>query len=142
MPARARYCACVSQENVDNVRRGFEAMNRGDIEGTLEMMDPSIEWHPTEDFVEAGPFRGHAGVRQLLGFLLNAFDSYAIEPQEFIEAGDKVIVPVHQSGRGKGSGAKVDVRYIVVFTLRDGKGVRVDSYYDREEALKSAGLSE
>lgn len=76
-----------------------------------------------------------------MDLVLNAFDDYSLEPEEFIDAGDKVLAPVHQTGRGKDSGIPVDVRYILVFTLRAGKGIRVDSYYDRRRALEAAGVA-
>ena len=132
----------MSRDNVEVVRRGFEAINRGDPEGVVREMHPDIEWYPTDDFAEAGPFRGHAGVRQLMELMLGTFDSFSIEPDELIDGGGKVIAPIHQTGRGKSSGIEIDVRYVLVFTMRSGKAIRVDSYYDRDQALAAAGLSD
>lgn len=131
----------MSRENVETVRRGFVALNDGDIVRVLAEMDPSIEWYPTSDFVDIGPFCGHDGIRGLMNLVLGAFEEYSLEPEELIDAGDAVVVPVHQTGRGKESGIAVDVRYILVFTLRAGQAVRVESFYDREEALAAAGAS-
>jgi ketosteroid isomerase-like protein len=122
------------------VRRGFAAMNSGDTEAVLAKMAPEIEWYPTADFVEIGPFRGHAGIRELMNLVLTSFDAYELHPEELIDAGHKVIAPVRQTGQGKGSGIPVDVRYILIFTLHEGRSVRVESYYDRQQALKAAGL--
>jgi ketosteroid isomerase-like protein len=132
----------VSQENVEIVQRGFAAMKRGDTEAVLAEMAPAIEWYPTADFVDIGPFRGYNGIRELMNLLLSTFDAYTLEPEDLIDAGDKVVVPVRQTGRGKGSELAVDARYILVFTLREGKSVRVESYYDEREALKAVGLEE
>ena len=133
----------MSQENVEVVRRGFVALNDGDVDGVLAGMDSSIEWFPTSDFVDIGPFRGHDGVRDLMNLVFAAFDEYSLEPEELIDAGDAVVAPVHQTGRGKGSGLETNVRYILVFKLNDeAKAVRVESYYDRRDALDAAGLKE
>ena len=132
----------MSQQNVESVRRGFAAINRGDTDAVLADMDDGIEWYPTDDFADIGPFRGHGGIRELMNLVLNAVDDYSLEPEELIDAGEKVVAPVHQTARGKGSGVPVDVRYILVFTLREGKAVHVDSYYDRRRALQAAGLTE
>jgi ketosteroid isomerase-like protein len=128
----------MSGSNVEVLARGFEAVNRRDVEGLLDGIDPAIEWYPTPDFIDFGPFRGHAGVRRLLTTMLDAFDSFTLEPEELIDCGERIVAPVHQIGQGKGSHAAVEVRYIMVFTMRDGKAVRVDSFYDRDEALAFA----
>jgi len=114
-------------------------MTRHDVDALLSEMDPSIEWHPTEDFAEVGPFVGTEGIRRMVGFMLDSFDEFSIEAEELIDFDGRVVAPVHQTGRGKGSGAPVEVRYVLVFTFRDGKSVRVDSYYDRDDAVRAAG---
>ena len=70
------------------------------------------------------------------------WDDYELEAEEFIDAGDRVVVTVHIKGRGKGSGVEIDARSHQVHTLRDGKLVRMDEYLDRDEALEAAGLPE
>jgi ketosteroid isomerase-like protein len=130
----------MSEADLEVVRRGFAAMDRGDVEAVLAGMDPDIEWYPTLDFVDIGPFRGHAGIRRLMDLILAAFDSYSLQPEELIDAGEHVVAPVRQTGRGKGSGIDVDVRYILVFTMRGGRALRVESFYDRKQALAAAGL--
>ena len=132
----------MSQQNVEIVRRGFVALNRGDADAVVADMAPDIEWYPTSDFVDIGPFRGHDGVRALMSLVFGVFDGYRLQPEELIDAGDAVIAPVHQTGRGKESGLEADVRYILVFKLSEGKAVRVESYYERHEAFKAAGLQE
>jgi len=132
----------VSLENVEVVRRGFVALNAGDVDGVLAGMHPGVEWYPTSDFVDIGPFRGHEGVRDLMSLVFATFDDYRLEPEELIDAGRAVIAPVHQTGRGKESGLEADVRYILVFKLEEGEAVRVESYYERSEAFEAAGLAE
>jgi uncharacterized protein len=132
----------VSKENVGRVREGFAAVNRGDVEALVRDMDPDIEWYPTPDFLAAGPFRGHEGIRSLMRLMIDSFESFVIEGEQFIDAGDAVVVPLFQRGMGATSGAAVEVRYVLVFRFREGKVFRVDSYYDKGEALATARLSE
>ena len=70
------------------------------------------------------------------------WDDYQLEAEEFIDAGDRVVVTIHFKGRGKGSGIEVDARSHQVHSLRHGKLVRMDEYLDRTEALEAAGLPE
>ena len=62
--------------------------------------------------------------------------------EEFIDAGDRVLVTEHHRGRGRGSGIEVDTRLYSVYTVCDGKVVRMDQFTDRPEALEAAGLRE
>ena len=72
------------------------------------------------------------------------FDDYQMAPEEFIDAGgDQVLVFSREGGRGKGSGAAVQTHPTAhLWTLRDGKAIRMQSYWDRADALKAVGLQE
>jgi ketosteroid isomerase-like protein len=65
-----------------------------------------------------------------------------VTAEEFIGAGERVLVTAHHRGRGLGSGIEVDARFYLLYTLRDGKVVRQDEYAERAEALEAAGLRE
>jgi uncharacterized protein len=123
--------------------RGYEAFNRGDIPGALADIDPEIEWHT---YIVPGPgggtYRGHEGVRELWNDARNVFGEFRNEPERLIGAGDKVVAFVRVCGRGRESGVEVKAKIAHVHTLRDGKVVRVESFEDREEALRAVGLTE
>jgi ketosteroid isomerase-like protein len=72
----------------------------------------------------------------------SAFRDLKVTFEEFIDAGDQVVVVAHHQGRGRESGVEVDARYFEVYTLRNGKVLRIDEYEHREQALKAAGMSE
>jgi ketosteroid isomerase-like protein len=129
----------VSADHTESVLRALEAFNRRDIEGMLAATDAAIEFYPSEDFLDAGPFRGGDGMRALFGLLGEAFDGLTMEAEDVVATHDKVAVLIHQSGRGKSSGALVDNRYTLVFAFREGKVVRIDAYRDHAEALAAAG---
>jgi ketosteroid isomerase-like protein len=88
-------------------------------------------------------YRGHEG---FLKWDRDAFsevwESIAVEPLEFIDAGDHVVVLTRLFGRGVGSGVNVDMATYNVLTFRDGKVARRRLYADRADALEAAGLEE
>lgn len=65
-------------------------------------------------------------------------------PEEFIDAGaDQVLVFSREGGRGRGSGAEVESHPTAhLWTIRDGRAVRMQSYWERADALEAAGLQE
>jgi ketosteroid isomerase-like protein len=129
------------ERNVEVVRRGYEAFGRGDLGAAMELFHPDVEWHDPER-PGGGTYRGHEGVLRNLAEWLEGWEEFRLEPEEFLEAGDQVVVLVRQSGRGKGSGVEIEGRLAQVFGLREGKVVWARTYTSREEALKAAGLGE
>ena len=133
----------MSRENVEIVRRGYEAFARGGVD--FELLDPEIEWHGPPEFSElAGPYHGHDGVRRYMEALNEVFEDYRMVPEDFIDAGpDQVLVFSREGGSGKGSGAAVQTHPTGhLWTLRDGKAVHMRSYWERAEALEAVGLRE
>jgi ketosteroid isomerase-like protein len=86
-----------------------------------------------------GTVRGPDGFIRASQNVLEAFEDYTVTSEEFIDAGDFVIVAVRISGRGRGSGAPLDVRLAHAWQLRDGKVVRGEVYRTTEEALAASG---
>jgi ketosteroid isomerase-like protein len=72
----------------------------------------------------------------------SSWEEIEMNPEEFIEAGDHVVVAVHYSGRGRGSGIEFDALTYDVYTLRDGLCVRKLEFNERSDALEAAGLLE
>jgi uncharacterized protein len=132
----------VSQENVQVVRRGYAAYERDGLAGLLRHLHPEVEWTTTGAFMEAGTYRGHEGVRRYLGSMLDEFEDPRNEPEEVIDAGDQVVVSARLTGRGKRSGAPVELTLTSVTAVRDGMIVRIRNYPTRPEALEAVGLSE
>jgi uncharacterized protein len=133
----------MSRENVEIVRRGYEAFASGRI--AFEFLDGEIEWFGPREFPDlAEPRYGHDGVRQYMAKLSEVFDDYRMVAEEFIDVGeDQVLVFAREGGRGKGSGAKVQTNPTAhLYTLRDGKAVRMQSYWERSDALEAVGLRE
>ncbi len=128
----------MSEENVEIVRKSVEAYARGDLDTALTYADPDIVWNPVEEPAS----KGHDAIRANLERWETDFEDFEATPEEYIDAGDQVLVAVHWSGRGRGSGVQVDIRTYQVVTLCDGKTIRMDEFTERAEALEAAGLSE
>jgi ketosteroid isomerase-like protein len=132
----------MSQENVEIVRRGFEAFNRGGLDAVLGFYDPEVEWVTTDGYVEAGTYRGHEGVLRYLGSLAAEFEDVRLEPEELIEVGEQVVAPIRATATGKRSGVPVEFTITFVYWLRDGLAVRVENYAAKAEALEALARRE
>jgi uncharacterized protein len=131
----------MSQENVEIVRRIYEASNQGDL-ALPELTDPDFEWIPDQLFtLTEGPIRGRENVQ---GYFedLNESIHFQVELEELLDRADQVLAFVRIRGRGDASGAELDVQTAHLWTLLDGKAVRGKVYADRGRALEAAGLSE
>ena len=126
-------------DNVEIVRRGYRAFEEAGVEGILEFLDPEIEWHMSAVFTPTPRvFRGHDGVREVFRFFRELIDDLGADPHEFIDAGDRVIVPVRMHGRLRESGEPVAYELVQVWLGRDGKAIRLVTYPDREAAIAEA----
>jgi ketosteroid isomerase-like protein len=132
----------MSQENVEVVRRSFEAFQRGDYEAAMDALDPRIEYDLTH-FPDGQVYLGHDGVREAFRIWLGTWNDYRQELDELIDLGnDDVLAVVREFGRGKASGIEVERPTAGVWTLRDGKAIRIRFYPGKAEALEAAGLRE
>jgi ketosteroid isomerase-like protein len=130
----------VSEENVDKVRNFIAAYNRRDFDAALADFDPQIEWVlPARQSSDSG--RGPGAVIRFFNAIDETMDELWLEPQEHIDAGDRVATRLRHHGRGKGSGAEIDEElYHQVATFRDGRIVRMEYFADWAEALEAASL--
>ena len=130
----------MSEENVELVLRGYEAWNRRDLEGTLELMDPAIEWRFSDEEMTlpggAPVYHGHEGVRQFWAELMEPLPELHIEVERTLEKDDYVVVFIRFQAPG------IDQPSVHVFKARDGKAVEFTAYNDPDLALEAAGLSE
>jgi len=125
----------MSEQNVELVRKIYAAWLQGG--SARDFIDPDVEYVNPPDAVEPGTRRGRSAFRKIT----EAFEDVKIEPLEYADAGDDVVVIVRLTGRGRGSGVGIDWRQGYIWTIRDGKAVRFRWFNTPEEALKAAGLS-
>jgi ketosteroid isomerase-like protein len=131
----------MSQENVDVVRRAYEAWNGGDMVAFRELLAPDVIARTPEGWPEPGPFVGREAFLRWCEQLRETWDADALEPiSDFIEAGERVAV--RQIWHGAGYGPEANLEMTWVGTVRKGKIVFVEFFWDHEEALEAVGLSE
>ena len=135
----------MSQENVENFKRGAEASNRRDIETQLELLDPAVEWSPAFPVLlggEAKVYRGHDGVREMFRDFYEVLDEIHVEYSEIRDLGDQIVGIGRLRIRGRASGIPTESPFAVISDIRNGKAIRVRSYLDPDEALQAAGPPE
>src|SRR5829696_2819176 len=132
----------MSQENVELVRRGFDAFARRDIDAILAGLDPDIDVRPAPELPGADSYHGHAGFVAFMERFLESWEEYRLTPERFIDAGDQVVVLYQAVGRGRGSGIDLETRFGHVWTVREGRAVRWEVFRTHGEALEAVGLPE
>jgi ketosteroid isomerase-like protein len=131
----------MSQENVEIVWRGYEHYNRTG-EPDYSVLDPEVVYDVSRRTFDPIVYHGHEGVREFLALIREQWATMRLEPQDFVDAGDKVVVSVRLVGVGKESGVETTANAAHVWTFRDGRIVRQTTFQTMPEALEAAGLSE
>jgi len=133
----------MSQENVELVRHMCEAFLAGDLAAALDVLHADVTWHGTIGGIEEGrTAQGHDEVIEEFVESLRDWERHSLEAEDYLDAGDRVVVLWHEVGRGKRSGVEVETRTAVVYTVRGNQVVEVQGYMDRRQALKAVGRSE
>src|SRR3954449_3365594 len=135
----------MSGENVELVREAFESFLGGDPEKATQLIDPEVEFHGTVGGLEEG--RVAYGLPHAVHTFwgeedLEAWDERRLVAEEFIDAGDDVVVLLHEYRRGRRSGIELETDTAVVCAVSRGRVVRIQGYMDRQQALEAAGLRE
>lgn len=140
----------MSREAVEATRGLWESISRGGSVDALDgatmdvLMDsfhPDIEFREDPRFPEAGVYRGRDPVRGYLTQFAQQFDEFRFELEELLDAGDdRALALLNLRGRGKDSGAMFEARAGWIYTIQDGRTVRIDAYLDRREAMEAVGL--
>src|SRR3954454_4824634 len=120
----------MSQENVEIVRGVMELLSRAGMSeaaatALLDRFAPNVHIDMTRRVINPDTYEGHAGLRRLGSEVAEVWEEFRIEPERFIDAGDRVIVIETRRGRGKGSGIEVEQRSGVIWTIREGKITRL-----------------
>jgi ketosteroid isomerase-like protein len=128
----------VFEEDVERLRGAYQAFNEGGgIDAILERLAPEFQIRDRQSSPDRQTRYGKEGVKELFDSYMEAFDALQLEPEEFIAAGDQIIVPLQQRIRGKGSGAVVVGQIVHVWTMREGAAFRLRIFGDKEGALEA-----
>jgi ketosteroid isomerase-like protein len=132
----------MSSENVEIVRRAYEAWNGDDPEAATPLLHPDIEWHLPENFPDAGTWRGREEVVEGLRSTSASWDQLRADVQELIDAGERVVALVRYHGRAAITGIDMAGVHLdaSVWTVVDGQAVEVRMYNGTTDALKAVGL--
>jgi ketosteroid isomerase-like protein len=136
----------MSQENVEVVRRIYEAVARRDEVSPFEVYAEDIVWDAsrarTAGLLNRPVYEGHEGVRHFWREMLSVFGEVDLEIEDLIDAGDQVLAVIREREVGRASGVPVENTHLALWTLADGKVTRMRIFDDREQALEAAGLRE
>jgi ketosteroid isomerase-like protein len=129
------------------VRRLYHNINQayrtGDLAQLIEKVcHPDVVLKPSGMFPESAEYSGYDGIAQFTRNQTEALEEMWVEPAEFVDAGDRVVVPLRFGGRARHSGIETAFAVVHVWTIREGRASRLDMYESRAEALKAVGLQE
>jgi ketosteroid isomerase-like protein len=126
----------VTEANVDTLRRGYEALNRGDLTDVMDLIDENLVWDGGDLSPDGqSPTPGRASFEAFVRSWIDAFDDFRIEPREVIEEEPFLLALVRQSGRGRASGAPIEIEIAHLWTIADGRAIRLQSHRTRDAAL-------
>jgi ketosteroid isomerase-like protein len=132
----------MSRENVEVVRAIYSAFARRDRDAAVGDLDPSIRVYDRPSHPEASVYEGREGFLRFNEADSEAFEEVVYEPQDFLDNGAYVVVPIKQSGRGKSSALRIEEDIVNVWKLRRGKCVELRIFSTLEEALQATRPSE
>ena len=132
----------MSRENVEIVRRSYEALNRRDLHAVLDRADPELVATSRVAAAEGTVYRGRDGLRRMLEDILSVFPDWAPQVLDARDLGDTVLTQIRMRGRAVESGITLEEVGWQVIEFRDGKIVRMHGYGSEAEALEAVGLSE
>ena len=129
----------MAAEDVEALRAVYAKWEVGDFD-TPEIFADDAEATWAQEVPDAVPARGIEAIGASMLNFLAAWDDYRWQADEFIPAGDRVVVFITARGRGKGSTVEVEAHWAHIWTFRDGKATRLEGYTDRAEALAVSGV--
>jgi ketosteroid isomerase-like protein len=143
-PTRAEALeAAKARDRVGTVRAVYDEWGQGNLRAGLELYDRRLVFMPL-DIPDGGPdfYVGPEGVTEFMRGWLKSWRDFTIAAEEYIEAGDSVVVMTRQHGAGRASGAPAELVYFQVWTFRGHSVIRLEQFRKRAEALAAVGLSE
>ena len=126
----------VSQENVETIRRGYDAWNRGDLDAVREMYAPDVTADAGGLWPAAGEVSGSDAIIDAFASIIAIFEQSEVLADEYIERGESVVVPTRWRGLLPGSEDVVEQRVVAAYTLRGGQVVHIGYFAELEEAFE------
>jgi ketosteroid isomerase-like protein len=119
-----------------------EAFNRHDFDAAFFGFHPDLVWHTVAEVPGPQTMHGRRAVIDAFQRLLDEFPDWRVEPQEFIDGEDAILVRNIAVATGRESGVPIRQPFTQVWTFCEGRPVRIREYLDHNDALEAVGLSE
>jgi ketosteroid isomerase-like protein len=136
----------MSRENVHNLRACFALLNEEGVRAATvafdHLLDPEFGIEEAIEMPDRESYVGKEAFIANLAKLEESFEQLRIEPLEFIDLDDRIVVVVKMTGRGHDSGAPVEMTFAQLWSLHDGRARSLHDYATKDEALEAAGLRE
>ena len=133
----------MSRENVERLRPLYEAWGRGAYDEGLDVLDERIEWRAAAEIPgHGGIVYGREAAAKYLVEWRGTWQTYSVEVERFVDLGDEVLVLARERGRGLGSGVIVETMFAQLWTMHEGRAVRMQEWRTWDEALSALGLQE
>jgi ketosteroid isomerase-like protein len=130
----------MSEKNAEIVRNAYDYWNRGDLDAFMALIDEEVVIRAAEGWPEP-VFYGKDSARAFFEGLVESIGHDSVI-EDLTGAGRTVVVRVRTSVTGGQSGIETEIRSSQIITLRKGKAVLLEYFWDHEEALEAAELSE
>jgi ketosteroid isomerase-like protein len=126
------------EQRISILRDAYAAFNRGDTDAAVQSLDPNIDWSEPAEFPGGGSYHGREAAKQYLTNSRNSVAEVISEPEQFMIAGDRIVVFVYARVRPKNSTTWQEVRLADVYRFRDLTPIQMKAFSDRHAALQWA----
>ena len=123
-------------EGAKTIASVYEAFEGGDVQALSVLFDPRVKVRQSPLLPWGGVYQGYLGIMRFVAKLLEQVDS-RVAVDEYMEAGEQVIAIGHTRGRVRASGKEFSVRFVHVWSLKDGRVVRYEPYIDTAKMLEA-----
>ena len=131
----------MSLENIETLRRVIDAYNARNVDAFIAYFDPDSELHSAFSAVGGAVYRGHDGLREFFSDFEETWGGEVrLEPETYFDLGDRLLLFYVLHGRGRHSGAMVEMPNALLSTWRGGRVVHLKAYAHREDALADSGV--
>jgi ketosteroid isomerase-like protein len=126
----------MSEQDVEVVRQGFEALDQGGVEALIELINPEFEFTtPPGLAAEPDTYKGAEGLRRYFDSFNEVMDEIAFEPGRIEDlGGGKVLAESKLTARGRTTGIEAEQRVVLVWGVRDGKASHLWVFGSEDEA--------
>jgi ketosteroid isomerase-like protein len=127
----------MAEEYVERLKSAYDAFDTGGVEAILDRIAPDLQVRGRASSPDRETLVGGEGIVELVKLNMEAFDSLELEPVEFLDRGDVIVVVLIQRVRGRGSGVPLECETAHVWDFEDGQAAQMRIFADRERALEA-----